>query len=196
MVRDVGAGNAPAGRFDVRTAFDFAISLTSDVGDHDELPAEDRRWLERARAALPDRLRPADRRRAVHLGAGLIVDRPDITDAAAFVDLLEQTPAGSSPTRSSPTSCATRLAGRRSPRRSTATGRRSTRSSASWPEQQARLAVAGSSSDSDALVEEVTELLTRVAAAVPGDRAAGRDDHRARRRPCGRATARRSAPPS
>ena len=65
MVRDVGAGNALPARFDVRTAFDFAISTTSDVGEHDELPAEDRK-LARAGARGPPRPRAAGRR----LGAG------------------------------------------------------------------------------------------------------------------------------
>ena len=32
MVRDVGAGTGMPARFDVRTAFDFAISLASEVG--------------------------------------------------------------------------------------------------------------------------------------------------------------------
>ena len=76
----------------MRTAFDFAISPTSDVGEHDELPAEDRHWLERARAALPDSVRPAVDSELGIFGTGLIVDRPDVTDAAAFVELLRQTP--------------------------------------------------------------------------------------------------------
>jgi DNA-binding transcriptional ArsR family regulator len=92
MVRDVGAGNSLPTRFDVRTAFDFAISMTSDVGDHDELPAEDRRWLERARAALPDRVRPAVDSELCIFGTGLIVDRPEVVDAAAFVEVLRETP--------------------------------------------------------------------------------------------------------
>ena len=91
MVRDVGAGSTLPARFDVRTAYDFAISLTSDVGEHDELPAEDRRWLERARAALPDSVRPAVDSELAIFGSGLIVDRPEISDAASFVGLLQDT---------------------------------------------------------------------------------------------------------
>ncbi|HEY4190571.1 MAG TPA: helix-turn-helix domain-containing protein [Candidatus Limnocylindrales bacterium] len=91
MVRDVGAGSTLPARFDVRTAYDFAISLTQDVGEHDELPAEDRRWLERARAALPDSVRPAVDSELAIFGSGLIVDRPEITDATAFVELLRDT---------------------------------------------------------------------------------------------------------
>ena len=91
MVRDVGAGSTLPARFDVRTAYDFAISLAQEVGEHDELPSEDRRWLERARAALPERVRPAVDSELAIFGSGLIVDRPEITDATSFVDLLQAT---------------------------------------------------------------------------------------------------------
>ena len=57
-------------------------------------PSEDRRWLERSRAALPDRVRPAVDDELCIFGTGLIIDRPDVTDAAAFVELHpRQTPA-------------------------------------------------------------------------------------------------------
>ena len=92
MVRDVGAGNALTPMISATEYFDFAISMTSDVGEHDELPAEDRKWLERARAALPDRVRPAVDAELCIFGTGLIVDRPDVKDAAAFVELLRETP--------------------------------------------------------------------------------------------------------
>jgi DNA-binding transcriptional ArsR family regulator len=91
MVRDVGAGASMPATFDVRTAYDFAISLASEVGEQDELPAEDRRWLEKARAALPERVRPAVNDELCIFGAGLLVDRPDITDAAGFVALMQAT---------------------------------------------------------------------------------------------------------
>ncbi len=91
MVRDVGAGSTLPARFDVRTAYDFAISLAQEVGEHDELPSEDRRWLERARAALPESVRPAVDSELAIFGSGLIVDRPEITDATSFVDLLHAT---------------------------------------------------------------------------------------------------------
>ena len=91
MVRDVGAGSTLPARFDVRTAYDFAISLAQEVGEHDELPSEDRRWLERARAALPESVRPAVDSELAIFGSGLIVDRPEITDATSFVDLLRAT---------------------------------------------------------------------------------------------------------
>src|SRR5689334_13813861 len=88
MIRDLGAGAGLPAAFDVRTAFDFAVSLASEVGQHEELPAEDRRWLEKARAALPERVRPAVDDETCIMGAGLIIDRPDVTDAASYVRAL------------------------------------------------------------------------------------------------------------
>ncbi|HEU0244482.1 MAG TPA: metalloregulator ArsR/SmtB family transcription factor [Candidatus Limnocylindrales bacterium] len=92
MVRDIGSGASLPTTFDVRTAYDFAISLSSDVGEHDELPAEDRRWLERARASLPESVRQTITEETCVHGTGLIVDRPEVTDAAGVVALLERTP--------------------------------------------------------------------------------------------------------
>src|SRR5829696_31388 len=91
MVRDMGSGASLPIAFDVRTAYDFAISLASEVGEHDELPVEDRRWLERARAALPAHVRPALEDEMWTHGAALMVDRPDVTDSAAFVRLIRET---------------------------------------------------------------------------------------------------------
>jgi DNA-binding transcriptional ArsR family regulator len=91
MVRDVGAGATMPVTWDVRTAYDFAISLATEVGEHDELPSEDRRWLERARASLPPSVRPAIDDEFCVFGAGLILDRPEVTDAASFVRLLDET---------------------------------------------------------------------------------------------------------
>jgi DNA-binding transcriptional ArsR family regulator len=90
-VRSVSSGAALPMAFDVRTAFDFALSLSAEVGGQDELPEADRRWLVDGRGALP----PVDP--AVFdddlciFGAGLLVDRPDVTDAAGYVDLLRAT---------------------------------------------------------------------------------------------------------
>ena len=106
MVRDVGAGSTLPARFDVRTAYDFAISLAQEVGEHDELRSEDRRWLERARAALPERVRPAVDSELAIFGSGLIVDRPEITDAHLLVDLLPRPPGDEFVARSSPISSA------------------------------------------------------------------------------------------
>ena len=93
MLRDIGAGAASTVQvtFDVRTAFDFAISLANVVGEHDELPEEDRRWLEKGRASLPEAVRKAASDEMSSSGATLIVDRPEVTDAASFVELLRGT---------------------------------------------------------------------------------------------------------
>jgi DNA-binding transcriptional ArsR family regulator len=85
MIRDLGPGAGLPAAFDVRTAFDFAVSLASEVGQHEELPSEDRRWLEKARAALPEHVRPAVDDETCIMGAGLIMDRPEVTDAASYV---------------------------------------------------------------------------------------------------------------
>jgi len=93
MLRDVGVGSATTAQtvFDVRTAYDFAISLATEAGGHDELPEEDRRWLEQARSALPAALREAADDELSIFGATLVVDRPEVTDAAAFVEMLRGT---------------------------------------------------------------------------------------------------------
>lgn len=91
MVRDVGSGGSLPAALDVRTAYDFAVSLAPEVGEHDELPEDDRRWLERARAALPDAVRPAIDDEMCIVGASLIVDRADVTDAAGYVELMRAT---------------------------------------------------------------------------------------------------------
>ena len=91
MLRTVGGGASLTTLFDVRTAFDFSISLSAEVGEHDELPEADRAWLERSKAALPAGARPGERADLCVFGAGLLVDRPDVTDAAGFVDLMRAT---------------------------------------------------------------------------------------------------------
>ncbi|HTC86229.1 MAG TPA: hypothetical protein VK656_05970, partial [Candidatus Acidoferrum sp.] len=40
--------------WDVRSVYDFIFSLSDDAGGTDDLPAADRRWLEQARASLPE----------------------------------------------------------------------------------------------------------------------------------------------
>jgi DNA-binding transcriptional ArsR family regulator len=88
MIRDLGAGAGLPAAFDVRTAFDFAVSLASEVGQHEELPSEDRRWLEKARAALPAHVRPAVDDETCIMGGGLIIDRADVIDAASYVKAI------------------------------------------------------------------------------------------------------------
>ena len=90
-VRSVGSGAALPMTFDVRTAFDFALSLAVEVGEQDELAAEDKAWLAASRAAIPTWTGPEMEDDLCIFGAGLLVDRPDVTDAAGYVDLLRST---------------------------------------------------------------------------------------------------------
>jgi DNA-binding transcriptional ArsR family regulator len=93
-VRDFSwAGAGYAIDWDVRTVYDFLFSLSSEAGDGDDLPVEDRRWLTEARAALPDAQRPAYKRiRAndlvIHL-ATFAVERRGPATADALVDAME-----------------------------------------------------------------------------------------------------------
>src|SRR3954452_5861023 len=92
-VRSLGSTAALPVSFDVRTAYDFAMSLASDAGtDENEIPAEDLAWLKRARADLHAAVGPAIDDDLCVFGAGLIIDRPEITDAAGVVALLRDTP--------------------------------------------------------------------------------------------------------
>src|SRR3954470_18194112 len=92
-VRSVGSTAALPVTFDVRTAYDFAMSLATDAGaDENEIPADDLAWLKRARADLHATAGPAIDDDLCVFGAGLIIDRPEISEAAAFVDLLANTP--------------------------------------------------------------------------------------------------------
>jgi DNA-binding transcriptional ArsR family regulator len=91
-VRSVSSGTALPTSFDVRTAFDFALSLAVEVGEEDELPAEDKAWLLEGRAAIPassDGLVIDDE--LCIFGAGLLVDHPEAKDAAGYVELLRNT---------------------------------------------------------------------------------------------------------
>jgi DNA-binding transcriptional ArsR family regulator len=90
-VREVGVGAAEA-VFDVRSAYDFAISLSPDAGAGDELPSPDRAWLLQARAALPVRLRPLAEAEHALFAAGLIVDEPGVSDAASLLGMLRGLP--------------------------------------------------------------------------------------------------------
>ena len=95
-VRDFGrsAGTIQI-RWDVRTTFEFLFSLSEDAGSTDDLPAEDRQWLTKARASLQaqvgDALAQYGSEFCILLG-GLAVDRPDVTHAAGFMRLLNATP--------------------------------------------------------------------------------------------------------
>src|SRR5574340_145671 len=91
------AGRPYRVEFDVRTAYDFVISMIWHGSDYDRLP-EDERWLAAARAALSDEER-ADIEALfgrTGLGSGLvgrILFRPEVRDAADLVALLDRLPA-------------------------------------------------------------------------------------------------------
>jgi DNA-binding transcriptional ArsR family regulator len=92
-VRDfTGGANAFRIEWDVRSAYDFVFSLSSDAGSTDDLPAEDRRWLKKARTALAAQVRPEfdavrDTEIEIHV-ASFIVERPEIRDADDVVDAI------------------------------------------------------------------------------------------------------------
>jgi DNA-binding transcriptional ArsR family regulator len=80
--------------WDIRTVYDFIISLSDDAGSTDDLPPADRRWLTEARAALLPSIR-ADREALLGSElciniAELAVDRPDATSPAALVAAVSE----------------------------------------------------------------------------------------------------------
>lgn len=83
--------------WDVRPAYDFVFSLSGEAGETDDLPAEDRAWLKTARDSLPATVRDAAKQlfesEICVNAAVLLVDRPQVRTARAFVDALaEATP--------------------------------------------------------------------------------------------------------
>lgn len=96
LVRDFGRGaGAAAIQWDARTVYDFTLSLSTEMGLSEDLMPADRRWLDGARASLgvdlgaePDK----DLINDIAVGlTGLVVDRPEVRDAAAFVEALDRT---------------------------------------------------------------------------------------------------------
>jgi DNA-binding transcriptional ArsR family regulator len=92
-VRDLSRGTASFRiDWDVRPAYDFVFSLSADAGSTDDLPAEDRAWLAKARASLPTEVKEA----AIRLfeselcinAAVMIVDRPEVRTAHDFVEAM------------------------------------------------------------------------------------------------------------
>lgn len=83
--------------WDVRSAYDFVFSLSDDAGETDDLPAEDRAWLAKAKESLPTAVRGATRLLSEELcinAAVLVVDRPNVRTSADFVEALaDATPA-------------------------------------------------------------------------------------------------------
>ncbi|MFL5778115.1 MAG: ArsR/SmtB family transcription factor [Chloroflexota bacterium] len=94
-VRDFSARAAARIEWDVRVAYDFLFSLHSEAGSTDDLPADDRRWLSDAKAALTARVGGALRHLEevepeIHV-ASLLIDRPDVQRAAQVVDTVGAT---------------------------------------------------------------------------------------------------------
>jgi DNA-binding transcriptional ArsR family regulator len=80
--------------WDVRTAYDFVFSLSDDAGATGDLPQADRDWLATAKAGLRETHGSAFDLFAHELCivlAGLAVDRPEVTDAASLLALIEAT---------------------------------------------------------------------------------------------------------
>jgi DNA-binding transcriptional ArsR family regulator len=98
LVRDFGRRGGVAAipiRWDVRTSFDFLFALSDEAGSTEDTPADDRRWLEKAKAELTAQVGEAVRLYGHEICipfAALAVDRPDVTDAAGFIRLLHATP--------------------------------------------------------------------------------------------------------
>lgn len=90
IVRTLRGGRTPVRvEFDVRTVYDFVISLSEEAGSTDDLLAEDRRWLAAARADLV--AKTPDQRIGTELCVGvgaLAVNRPDVRTAAEFIDAV------------------------------------------------------------------------------------------------------------
>ena len=97
-VRDLTRGAASFRiDWDVRPAYDFVFSLSGEAGETDDLPAEDRAWLKTAKNALPASVLDGDKQifdaEFCVSAAVLLVDRPEVRTARAFVDALaEATP--------------------------------------------------------------------------------------------------------
>ena len=95
MVRTVGGAGAVDVVFDVRTVYDFMISLSDDAGSTDDLPGPDRTWLKNARDTLPGLAR-RDREgllaNEAFLGVVMVaVDRPEVRTSADLVAALRDT---------------------------------------------------------------------------------------------------------
>lgn len=98
-VRDLTRGPASFRiDWDVRPAYDFVFSLSAEAGSTDDLPAADRAWLTKAKAALPASLRDATERlfeSEICINAAvLIVDRPEVRTATEFVEALRSATPG------------------------------------------------------------------------------------------------------
>lgn len=101
LVRGFGSEPAYTVEFDVRTAFDFLLSLRSNADE--ELLPEDRRWLDATRAANESLVKdpfvfgPSGKGVVAELSMAVAQhrfgDRPDIQTSADVVRLVEELPA-------------------------------------------------------------------------------------------------------
>ncbi len=90
-VRGIGLAGAPVEvQWDIRPAYDFVISLSHEIGETEDMPAVDRRWLSNARAALAEELGGPEQvdDEVVLSAASLIVDRPEVRSARDLVALI------------------------------------------------------------------------------------------------------------
>ncbi len=93
-VRDFTGGAAGhVIEWDVRPVYDFLFSLSGEAGATDDLPADDRRWLTEARAALPEAQsdvfkRICDSDLVIHLAA-FLVDRRDVATVDELLEAFE-----------------------------------------------------------------------------------------------------------
>jgi DNA-binding transcriptional ArsR family regulator len=90
-VRGIGLSGAPVEiQWDVRSAYDFVMSLSHEIGQTEDLPATDRRWLTEAKASLAEELGGADQvdDDLALAAAALVVDRPEVRTARDLVELL------------------------------------------------------------------------------------------------------------
>ena len=96
-VRDLSRGPASFRiDWDVRPAFDFVFSLSSDAGSTDDLPAEDREWLAANKAAMPPDISAEFKRlfesEVCIAVPSIAVDRPEIRTAADIVAAVAGAP--------------------------------------------------------------------------------------------------------
>ena len=95
-MRDFAGGSSFVVEWDVRPVFDFMFSLSPEAGSSEDLPAEDRRWLKAAKAALPPEIRAeskalAHTELAIHV-ASFAVGHPEARTVADFLVALESAP--------------------------------------------------------------------------------------------------------
>jgi DNA-binding transcriptional ArsR family regulator len=94
-IRDLRGSSSFRIDWDVRPAYDFVFSLSGDAGSTEDLPAQDRAWLEEAKASLPADLRETNKRLfesevCTHIAVA-VVDRPAVRTADDVVAAISST---------------------------------------------------------------------------------------------------------